>query len=62
MAKDVGAKGVIFLTDTDEHSFTPYGDFSDLTFLVFIAAPKEADPLIIPNQYIVARLFSVQKK
>lgn len=40
MAKDVGAKGVIFMTETENHSFIPYGDYSDLTFLVFIAKPQ----------------------
>lgn len=37
MVKDVGAKGVIILSENLDHAFDPYGDFSDNTFLVFIA-------------------------
>lgn len=37
MAKDVGAKGVIILSQNLDQAFDPYGDYNDRTFLVFMA-------------------------
>lgn len=48
MAKNVGAKGVILLNDNLDNAFDPYGDFSDNTFLVFIAISAESKKLLKP--------------
>ncbi len=37
MVKDIGAKGLIILNDDLDDAIEPYGDYSDNTFLVFVA-------------------------
>jgi hypothetical protein len=36
MSKMLGAKGVIIIVDSIDNAMTPYGDYSDSTFLVFM--------------------------
>lgn len=42
MAKNVGAKGIIILNDDLDEAIEPYGDYSDNTFLVFVAKKSSA--------------------
>lgn len=58
MAKDAGAKGLIILTDNLDDAIQPYGDYSDNTFLVFIANSVEGQQLIVPKTFIIAAISS----
>lgn len=58
MAKDVGAKGVIVLSEELDHVNDPYGDQSDSTFLVFIAKASETKKVLLSDSYFVATISS----
>lgn len=56
MVKNIGAKGVIILTKNLDHSVHPYGDYTDSTFLVFIADFNTAKSKLSPSKYLIATL------
>lgn len=56
MAKNIGAKGVILITSNLYHAVHPYGDYSDNTFLVFVADIQTALPKLSTSTYITATL------
>lgn len=58
MAKEVGAKGVIITNKDIDDAMDPYGDFSDATFLVFIAQSEFADDLLLGTSFFVGSLSS----
>lgn len=44
----VGAKGIIIIVDSIDNAMTPYGDYSDSTFLVFMVEGSKAKELLLP--------------
>ena len=59
MAKDAGAKGIIIITSNMENTFQPYSDYSDNTFLVFIADSKTTKDVLISSTFILLFSFYV---
>ena len=58
MAKDAGAKGIIIITSNMENTFQPYSDYSDNTFLVFIAESKTTKDVLISSTFILGTITS----
>jgi hypothetical protein len=58
MAKDAGAKGIIIITSNMENTFQPYSDYSDNTFLVFIADSKINKDVLISSSFILGTITS----
>lgn len=58
MAKDAGAKGIIIITSNMENTFQPYSDYSDNTFLVFIADSKTTKDVFISSTFILGTITS----
>lgn len=52
----VGAKGIIIIVDSIDNAMTPYGDYSDSTFLVFMVEGSKAKELLLPQSYLLASL------
>lgn len=48
MVKDAGGKGIVMLTTELSNAISPYGDFSDNTFLVFVADANIAKSKLLP--------------